>query len=279
MLIAKVRHNRRAVRVASGRGKLSVNAIMFPNPTAKVHNVLPPSKTDISEVLAFVFLGPTRPTNQEFQRTPMLVRRNRVKHALDWLKLNHIDYEDLEISSENLDDLPDNGVLFGVDWRETQEGETTNIPKQLSVHDDSEPEGTESGQCTFVVHRLSGEEYGNVSINTSKAKALDHLANNGKTLGFGHAKIPESLYNNLQLYPQMLPWLFLYGLGSIGQPSHKRKFSGLSHKKHLLVYHDKRFQTDLYFPMVAFNEEQIKSGVSGSHLLANGSTSQMWLTD
>ncbi|KAJ7205591.1 hypothetical protein C8J57DRAFT_982675, partial [Mycena rebaudengoi] len=34
------------------------------------------------------------------------------------------------------------------------------------------------------------------------------------------------------------------------------------------MYHDKRFQTDLYFPMVAINELQIKSGKTGSHLLA-----------
>ena len=31
---------------------------------------------------------------------------------------------------------------------------------------------------------------------------------------------------------------------------------------------DKRFQTDLYFHMVAFNDLQIKAGVTGSHLLA-----------
>ncbi|KAJ7133233.1 hypothetical protein C8R44DRAFT_577291, partial [Mycena epipterygia] len=34
------------------------------------------------------------------------------------------------------------------------------------------------------------------------------------------------------------------------------------------MYHDKRFQTDLYFPMIAFNDGQIKAGSTGSHLLA-----------
>ncbi|KAF8187235.1 hypothetical protein K438DRAFT_1488480, partial [Mycena galopus ATCC 62051] len=37
MLIAKVRHNRCVVRVASGRGKLTGNAIMFASPIAKVY--------------------------------------------------------------------------------------------------------------------------------------------------------------------------------------------------------------------------------------------------
>ena len=40
------------------------------------------------------------------------------------------------------------------------------------------------------------------------------------------------------------------------------------HKQNLLMYHDKRFQTDFYFPMIAFNHEQLKAGVTGSFLLA-----------
>ncbi|KAF8142541.1 hypothetical protein K438DRAFT_1631655, partial [Mycena galopus ATCC 62051] len=38
MLIARVRHNRCVVRVASGRGKMSANAIMFATPIVKVYN-------------------------------------------------------------------------------------------------------------------------------------------------------------------------------------------------------------------------------------------------
>jgi len=34
------------------------------------------------------------------------------------------------------------------------------------------------------------------------------------------------------------------------------------------MYHDKRFQQDLYFPIVAFNHEQMKSGITGSFLMA-----------
>ncbi|KAJ7267071.1 hypothetical protein C8J57DRAFT_1068141, partial [Mycena rebaudengoi] len=75
MLIARVRHNRCVVRVNSGRGKLSANAICFANSTVQVYNILPPSSDEISEVLAFVFLGPTKLTEEEFMRTPMLVRR------------------------------------------------------------------------------------------------------------------------------------------------------------------------------------------------------------
>ncbi|KAF8957879.1 hypothetical protein BDZ97DRAFT_1623164, partial [Flammula alnicola] len=100
-----------------------------------------------------------------------------------------------------------------------------------------------------------------------KAKALRHLESGGLTLGIGHDSTPQSMYDNPQLYPQMFPWLFPYGYGGIGQESFKRKISETEHKKSLLMYHDKRFQTDLYFPIVAFNHEQLKSGVTSSFLM------------
>ena len=76
MLIAKVRHNRCVIRVASGRGKLSANAIMFASPIVQVYNVLPPSRDEISEVLAFVFIGSNRPSDEDYFRTPMLLVEN-----------------------------------------------------------------------------------------------------------------------------------------------------------------------------------------------------------
>ena len=76
------------------------------------------------------------------------------------------------------------------------------------------------------------------------------------------------MYDNPQAYPQMFPWLFPYGLGGIGQRCHFSKVSEATQKLNLLLYHDKRFQTDFYFPMVAFNHEQLKAGVTGSFLLS-----------
>src|SRR6202453_2000586 len=65
----------------------------------------------------------------------------------------------------------------------------------------------------------------------------------------------------------MLPWLFLYGLGGIGQTEHKHKLSSMMHKRHLLMYHDKRFQKDPHFPLIAFNHEQIKESTTGGYIL------------
>src|SRR6202522_3617016 len=49
-------------------------------------------------------------------------------------------------------------------------------------------------------------------------------------------------------------------------------YSNLSdkeHKRHLLMYHDKRFQTDINFPFVAFSHAQMKTSTTQSFLLAD----------
>jgi hypothetical protein len=69
----------------------------------------------------------------------------------------------------------------------------------------------------------------------------------------------------------MMPWLFPYGLGGIGNSSIRGRLSDIRHKRHLLMYHDKRFQKDPHFPLIAFNHEQIKQCTTGGYLLAETS--------
>ena len=67
----------------------------------------------------------------------------------------------------------------------------------------------------------------------------------------------------------MFSWLFLYGMGGIGNIRGEKSISDIRHKQHLLMYHDKRFQKDSYFSLIAFNHEQIKNATTGGFLLAN----------
>jgi len=89
---------------------------MFSNPTLKVYQALPPSRDEMEEVLAFIFTGSAQPTEQDFARTPFLVRREKVSRALEWLKLNHADYKDLEISQANLELYPLSSVPVKVGY-------------------------------------------------------------------------------------------------------------------------------------------------------------------
>jgi hypothetical protein len=56
---------------------MSANAIMFSQPVLSILNRLPPSKSDMNEILAFIFMGSSAPTQEDFDRTPMLVRKKK----------------------------------------------------------------------------------------------------------------------------------------------------------------------------------------------------------
>ena len=81
----------------------------------KVYDTLPPKREDFEEILAILFIGPSAPTPKEYKRTPLLIRRDRVSAALEWLKLNHSDYADLNISYSNLSEYPEDQPPVHVD--------------------------------------------------------------------------------------------------------------------------------------------------------------------
>ncbi|KAF9038749.1 hypothetical protein BJ165DRAFT_1352579, partial [Panaeolus papilionaceus] len=271
MMISKIRHNRCLVTVASGRSKLRANVIMFENPIGKVYNMLPPSRAELDEIIAFLFVGSAQPTDEELKRTPMLVRRNVVYNALTWLKLNHKDYAELSISMENLNSYPLSGIPVKVDFRQckTDTDPTDKEHAEMSTHEAEINIGVDKdSECPLTVKGITGVDYVKMSPQSMKITALHHLRTGGKMLTIGHASEPTSTYNNMQLYPQMFPWLFPYGYGGIGQDHLIGKISELEHKRRLLMYWDKRFQLDRHFPMIAFNHHQIKSNVNGSFIFA-----------
>ena len=135
--------------------KMISNAVTFEHPMQKIYTVLPPPIEELSEVLAFIFTGPCQPTEDDF-RIPLLVHRNKVGKALEWLKLNHKDYADLEMSYQNLNLYPEDLPPMVINYRHSA---SNKIPEATSVHDMELENGTEEGMCPFTVHTLTGEEY------------------------------------------------------------------------------------------------------------------------
>ncbi|KAF5367284.1 hypothetical protein D9615_010468 [Tricholomella constricta] len=233
--------------------------VAFESPLPKVYEMLPPPVEDLDDVLAILFTGPCKPTEEEFKRSPVLVRRHAIRAALEWLILNHSDYADVKISAKNLAEYPETSPIVSVVYRERG---SDKISEATSIHDTGEGDGVESGECPFVVHGLTGEQMGTNTVEALKGMAMEHWNSGGMALRVGQHNKMESIYNNPDLYPQMFPWLFPYGLGGVGSTS----LSDDLHKKHLLMYHDKRFQTDLAFPFAAFSHRQIKAAATGGYL-------------
>ena len=101
----------------------------------KIYSTLPPKLSEMDEVLAFLYLGPNKPTSAEFKRTPFLVRRNRVIEALEWLKLNHVDYKDIDISHENMKEYPEDVPPVIVEY---QEVDNVKDPEATAVNDNGD---------------------------------------------------------------------------------------------------------------------------------------------
>ena len=262
LLVARVRHNCCFVKVASsGLKKMTAHVIAFESPLPKVYHILPPPVEDMDDILAILFTGPSRPTEDDLTRLPLLVRRNHVGKALEWLKLNHVDYKDLEISYENLEKYPEDTPPVSIEYRRE---DSNKVPEGTSLNDSEVDDGVATGECPFIVHGLTGVQLETKTLDAQKALALKHWSSKGKALAIGHSPHAESIYDNPSLYPQLFPWLFPYGLGGIGSA----RLSDKEHKRHLLMYHDKRFQQDPAFPFVAFSHEQIKASTTGGFLLA-----------
>jgi len=239
LLISRVQHNKCIFRVASGMYKMTSNVVCFDLPMIKVYKQLSPHHDDISEVLAFIFTGSNVPGPEELKCTPLLVHRNKVADALEWLKLNHKGYADLEISQDNLDsyntDEPPVTVIF-----QEEINEIDKISK--SVHGKDSSIGVKNGPCPFTVSGLAAEEIVNMLPKTIKMNAMRHMkVNKGGVLAIGDDHVPLSIYKNPQLYSLLFPYLFPYGLGAVGNVESTAyvKMDSAYHKKNLLLYHDK----------------------------------------
>ena len=99
-------------------------------------------------VLAILFTVPCKPTPEDLQRTPFLVCRNYVAKALEWLKLNHSDYADIEISSKNLNEYDENSPPVSIEYSESN---TNKVTEGTSVFDKEVEDGTEEGECSFFM--------------------------------------------------------------------------------------------------------------------------------
>ncbi|KZT04722.1 uncharacterized protein LAESUDRAFT_657345, partial [Laetiporus sulphureus 93-53] len=113
----------------------------------------------LDKVLAFIYIGPCNSMGKEFARTPFLVRRNKVAEALEWLKLNHKDYMDLNISYENLNTYSENVPPVIIDYHD---GYMNKAPEATVINDVDPDEGIMKGPCPFIIHGLIRDAYVNL---------------------------------------------------------------------------------------------------------------------
>lgn len=264
LMIARFRHSFCVAQVSLGQRYLSANVIVFGQPVARAYDVLPPPRVELEQVFAILCLGPSRPTEDDFRRTPFLLRHRVFSRALEWLLVNSDCYESVGFSHSNLLQYPEDQPFVGVVYRHQ---ETTQSGANTACYNSDPVTGSEKGQCAFIVHSVNGEELVNMPYEAKVAHAIRYFEDGGQALGFGHDSRPESIYHNPELYPGLFPWLYPFGKGGFGNSSIDTQLSHIGHVRANLLYHDRRFQTDRCFPFIVFNQRQIRSSAQGGYLL------------
>ena len=67
-----------------------------------------------------MFMGPSPSTESNYKHLPLLVHRFFIVNALEWLILNHPDYEDASISHEILSKYPEDAPPVSIIFKESK---------------------------------------------------------------------------------------------------------------------------------------------------------------
>ena len=103
-----------------------------------------------------------------------MVRRKQVTCTLEWLKLNHSDYADIDISYAELAQYPEDCPPVSIQYQYS----LSNKPDKGTSAFNSEPaDGIAQGDHLFVVHGLTREQMNTKSVNELKGIALKHWNN------------------------------------------------------------------------------------------------------
>ncbi|KAJ7030626.1 hypothetical protein C8F04DRAFT_904558, partial [Mycena alexandri] len=218
--------------------------IVYPQRPSSIAQSLPPSLEDIISPVCVIFVGSKPPTEEWLRKkaTPLIVRKERVLKALEWLKIHNHLYCEVPINKPLLNSLPDETILpFHIQHIVPSTGidVTTSdyVPGSAQVDIASVPNLTDILAApppnvpfqSVVVADVDG----NAPSNELRSAALRHMARPGSNyVEIPHDSEPANEFKNPHLFPMMYPTLFPYGLGGMEDKERPTKLSFKRHVKH-----------------------------------------------
>jgi hypothetical protein len=230
---------------------LSGNVIVFPQNPSDLGRYLPRSLEDTITPICVVFVG-TEPPDRDWlleHATPLIVRRERVRSALIWLRSHNPLYADVIIRDDHIDALPEHDLApVHIETEAPSAGEAAQGARfdASGAHDDDD---IASILKNVVVTDL---DMNNVSSNQISAAAMRHLRNGGDCLQMRHGSNPSNQYEDEHLFPLLYPTLFPYGVGGFVK-ERRSKISMEKMARHYFSLHDSRFQMHRSFLFIVFN--------------------------
>ncbi|KAJ7605253.1 hypothetical protein DFH06DRAFT_902232, partial [Mycena polygramma] len=234
--------------------------IVYPQRPSAIAASLPPSIEDITTPICVVFVG-SKPPSLEWIRTkakPLIVRKEKVMKALDWLSVHNHLYKDVYIDRtvfaghgdlvhipfhvEHI--IPSDGIEATTSsYAATAAPETVVDNSVPEIPSRNVPDFSAAGLATLLAPVLPGPDVfesvvvTDVSGHESSAKlrkaAADHLKKPGSNyLGIAHDPDPTNEFNNPDLLPLIYPTLFPYGIGGVDDNTRRTPLGFESHLKH-----------------------------------------------
>jgi hypothetical protein len=251
---------------ASQRG-LKGHTIIYPQQPDKLMNILPLPVDETLTFICVIFVGSSKLTKEWLREKvkPLIVRREKVRKALVWLKGNNPLYKGIEISEVNLCTLLEDDVLpYHIEHVVDNEAQETLVSRYDGL-DMGPPQPVPSS--THFESVVVADVDVHTPMNQMRAAAVRHVKSQGKPfVQVGHGPRPVNEFFNMDMFPSMYPTLFPYGCGGFEDRGRGKPISLKEHVKYLLSLHDTRFQTHNSFLFTAFNILQRRALLLGSCL-------------
>ena len=253
--------------VPNAQRGLRGHIIVFPQEPERVVDLLPPPIEDVITPICVIFVGSSPPSKEWLRKhaRPLLVRKEKVFAALQWLRAHNPFYKDIRINHGVLQSLGNEDVLpvhlevvppsFSLDSLTARYDTAVRSPSHPS-RPETEARDSDDVFETVVVANVDP----NAPSHVLRAAAMEHVMKLGKSyVQVPHGARPVGDINNPAFFPLIYPTLFPYGLGTPEDLSRRRRVSLKRHVKHWLELSDPRFQTHYSFIFTAFNVLQKRS--------------------
>ncbi|KAJ7710216.1 hypothetical protein B0H16DRAFT_1215855, partial [Mycena metata] len=202
--------------------------IVYPQQPSAIATTLPPSMEEITTPICVIFVGANPPTLEWIQNNarPLIVRKERVLAALEWLAVHNPLYKDVFIDRKVFDG---HGDVVRVPFHVEHIIPSDGIDATTSSYAAGIRTFEEAPEPFVVVTDVSGHES---SFKLRKA-AADHLKKLGSNyIGIRHDPNFVNEFDNPDLLPLIYPTLFPYGIGGVDDKSRRASISFEAHLKH-----------------------------------------------
>ncbi|KAK3922585.1 ATP-dependent DNA helicase [Frankliniella fusca] len=242
-LIAKVHPVVSVYRIRKGEQlKYSGQVINFPQNVQEICNVLPQTVQTLQSILTIRVEGSDG--YKDFQ-----VRRQKVYDALVWLKINNPFYEDIELSTENIQLLPEDGNVYYQTNGYDIDKNSDLAPLDLEgVHyvNYSELEDEE----------LDGIDFKHVPDigNVSQKDKIGHSFEENVLLWPSIGSTPLNEFGSPGYITMAFTHLFPFGKADYSNRANN-EISLTKYIQHLMLFYDERFAKDPRFRFFMMNSQ------------------------